>query len=278
MASQLIMYKTDGEGSKSFSAFKAKEKLYKYYAEKQTDFSQCIDLKCIDNDLKIEKFKMIHPHTGKEVQGFKFPKPSGLIILKQYTDPRLQLELCRKAINEYHRRPHRTNLYIYDKEETIPDDDADKAKLVKHDAKDYNRDHYMVSDNARYHFNLIILWSNLGRQYNWDKRDYFIKASPILPELNDIALEVIDLLQLGKFRPEALIVNYYGWRNFMGGHLDDGEPDQQHPIVSLSFGLSCVFLIGGLTKDVDPYAVRLDSGDIMIMSEDSRRCFHGMCD
>jgi len=31
----------------------------------------------------------------------------------------------------------------------------------------------------------------------------------------------------------------------MGGHLDDGEPDQIHPIISFSMGLSCVFLIGG---------------------------------
>jgi alkylated DNA repair protein alkB family protein 1 len=35
----------------------------------------------------------------------------------------------------------------------------------------------------------------------------------------------------------------------MGGHLDDGEPDQEHPILSFSLGLSCIFLIGGESKD-----------------------------
>lgn len=270
------MYTTDGEGSTGFSAFKAKEKFFKYYADKKTDFSQCVNLDSLDSDSKIEQFTVQHPRTGKIVKGFKFPKPSGLIVLKNYTEPYLQLELCRRAINEYHRKPHRTNLYIYEKEESqAKQNDPDKEKMVKHDAREYNKDHFLVSDANRYHFNSKIRWSNLGRQYNWDKRDYFVKESPILPELNDIAVEVIKLLSLDNYKPEALIVNYYGWRNFMGGHLDDGEPDQQHPIVSLSFGLSCVFLIGGRTKDIEPYAVRLDSGDVMVMSEESRRCYHG---
>ena len=53
----------------------------------------------------------------------------------------------------------------------------------------------------------------------------------------------------------------------MNGHLDDGEPDQEHPIFSFSLGLSCIFLIGGETKDIKPLALRLDSGDLVIMSE-----------
>jgi alkylated DNA repair protein alkB family protein 1 len=49
----------------------------------------------------------------------------------------------------------------------------------------------------------------------------------------------------------------------MTGHLDDAEKDQTSPIYSFSFGLSCVFLIGGKTKDDKPIAVRLNSGDLM---------------
>jgi alkylated DNA repair protein alkB family protein 1 len=62
----------------------------------------------------------------------------------------------------------------------------------------------------------------------------------------------------------------------MGGHLDDGEPDQEHPIFSYSFGLSCIFLIGGMSKDDQPLAVVLESGDLCIMSGFSRKCFHGV--
>jgi len=49
----------------------------------------------------------------------------------------------------------------------------------------------------------------------------------------------------------------------MTGHLDDAEIDQISPIYSFSFGLSCVFLIGGTTKESKPLPVRLDSGDLL---------------
>jgi len=62
----------------------------------------------------------------------------------------------------------------------------------------------------------------------------------------------------------------------MTGHLDDAEYDQVSPIYSFSFGLSCVFLMGAMNKDVKPLAVRLDSGDLLIMSKNSRKCYHGV--
>ena len=49
----------------------------------------------------------------------------------------------------------------------------------------------------------------------------------------------------------------------MTGHLDDAEIDQESPIYSFSMGLSCVFLIGGRTKDEEPVGVQLDSGDLL---------------
>lgn len=62
----------------------------------------------------------------------------------------------------------------------------------------------------------------------------------------------------------------------MGGHLDDGEPDQEHPIFSYSFGLSSIFLIGGISKNDEPFAILLESGDLCIMSGFSRKCYHGV--
>jgi alkylated DNA repair protein alkB family protein 1 len=69
----------------------------------------------------------------------------------------------------------------------------------------------------------------------------------------------------------------------MTGHLDDAEDDQVSPIYSFSFGLSCIFLMGAMNKDVKPLAVRLDSGDLLskfihylVMSKNSRKCYHGV--
>ena len=64
------------------------------------------------------------------------------------------------------------------------------------------------------------------------------------------------------YYPESAIINYYGEKDSMTGHLDDAEIDQSSPIYSFSIGLSCIFLIGGKTKETKPVAVRLNSGDL----------------
>lgn len=62
----------------------------------------------------------------------------------------------------------------------------------------------------------------------------------------------------------------------MGGHLDDAEHTMEKPIVSISLGCSAVFLMGGVTKNVKPIPVLVRSGDVVIMTEESRRCYHGV--
>lgn len=43
-----------------------------------------------------------------------------------------------------------------------------------------------------------------------------------------------------------------------------------------SFSQSAVFLIGGQTKDIMPRAMFIRSGDIVVMSEQSRLAYHGV--
>lgn len=43
-----------------------------------------------------------------------------------------------------------------------------------------------------------------------------------------------------------------------------------------SLGLSAIFLIGGRSLDDKPTALLLRSGDIIIMSRESRLCYHGV--
>lgn len=69
----------------------------------------------------------------------------------------------------------------------------------------------------------------------------------------------------------------------MTGHLDDGEEDQVSPIFSFCFGLSCVFLLGGTSRELEPIGIRLDAGDLMskyqlylVMADFSRICYHGV--
>lgn len=76
--------------------------------------------------------------------------------------------------------------------------------------------------------------------------------------------------------PEAAIINFYPLNATMGGHLDDAEHNLERPIVSFSFGRSALFLIGGRTKLEDPQVVLLESGDAVVMSGESRLCYHGV--
>lgn len=75
---------------------------------------------------------------------------------------------------------------------------------------------------------------------------------------------------------EAAIINYYPLGAIMGGHLDDAEHTMEKPIISISLGLSAIFLIGGRTRQTPPTPILVRSGDAVIMSGESRYCFHGI--
>lgn len=62
----------------------------------------------------------------------------------------------------------------------------------------------------------------------------------------------------------------------MGGHVDDAELDLSLPLVSLSLGLSAVFLFGGPTRDDAPTALWLRSGDAIVVTGEARLCYHGV--
>ena len=61
-----------------------------------------------------------------------------------------------------------------------------------------------------------------------------------------------------------------------GGHTDHSERNLEAPLVSVSLGQSCVFLLGGRTRETEPTAILLRSGDVVIMSGEARRCYHGV--
>ena len=58
---------------------------------------------------------------------------------------------------------------------------------------------------------------------------------------------------------------------------DDREEDLTKPVVSISFGLPAIFLMGGASRnDGDPVAVVVREGDVVVMSGKSRLGVHGV--
>jgi hypothetical protein len=76
--------------------------------------------------------------------------------------------------------------------------------------------------------------------------------------------------------PQAGIVNFYPAGQVMGGHVDDGEEAHECPVVSFSLGPPCIFLLGGVTKDVAPVPLLLRSGDVLVLGGESRLKYHGI--
>ncbi len=87
---------------------------------------------------------------------------------------------------------------------------------------------------------------------------------------------IASLIGFPNYRPEAGIVNYYHLNSTLSGHQDYSEKNISAPLISVSLGNSAIFLVGGQSKAVRPSAVRLNSGDIVIMSGQARLAFHGV--
>uniref|UniRef100_A0ACD5VJ34 Uncharacterized protein n=1 Tax=Avena sativa TaxID=4498 RepID=A0ACD5VJ34_AVESA len=123
-------------------------------------------------------------------------------------------------------------------------------------------------------------WSTLGLQFDWSKRNYDVSLphNNIPDALSTLAKKMaIPAMPSGvEFSPEAAIVNYYGPSDMLGGHVDDMEADWTKPIVSISLGCKCIFLLGGKTRDEVPRAMFLRSGDIVLMAGEARERFHGV--
>jgi len=79
------------------------------------------------------------------------------------------------------------------------------------------------------------------------------------------------------FTPEASIVNYYNTKSLMGGHRDELEIALDKPVISLSVGLSAVFLLGGKNKEEQPVVpILIRAGDVMCLGGDARLNYHSM--
>jgi DNA oxidative demethylase len=76
--------------------------------------------------------------------------------------------------------------------------------------------------------------------------------------------------------PEACLINIYGPAARMGLHQDRDEDDMTAPVVSLSLGDSCLFRIGGDRRNEPTRALRLSSGDAVVLGGGARLAFHGV--
>ena len=101
--------------------------------------------------------------------------------------------------------------------------------------------------------------------------------SPFPCDLADLSKRLASFIVATEdYKPEAAIINYYPQGANMGGHQDDAEPAMDRPIVSISIGCPAIFLIGGRDKSITPIPILVRSGDVIILSDESRYAYHGV--
>lgn len=182
----------------------------------------------------------------------------GFRCIRGALSPSQQLELAERALCEWAEPPNDSNLALHHP--------ADERRGLWARRTREDRDSLLPR----------LSWVTLGYHYQWTERTYDPgRRSPFPPSLAALASDIAAACG-DPMVGEAAIVNFYGPRSTMGGHQDDAEPHQAAPIVSISVGLEAVYLLGGPTKDVEPLAMRLRSGDVVVQGGASRGCYHGV--
>ena len=80
----------------------------------------------------------------------------------------------------------------------------------------------------------------------------------------------------GGFVPDACLVNRYEAGTRLSLHQDKNERDFGAPIVSVSLGVSAVFLFGGLNRADRALRVPLQHGDVVVWGGPARMRYHGV--
>ncbi len=96
------------------------------------------------------------------------------------------------------------------------------------------------------------------------------------PDLPRCLLDLWQTLSAYPHPPQACLVNYYADLARMGLHQDRDESVFDAPVISVSLGNDCLFRVGGTSRGSKTQSFRLRSGDVMMLSGESRLAFHGV--
>src|SRR5260370_4723265 len=121
-------------------------------------------------------------------------------------------------------------------------------------------------------------WVTDRSGYRYDANDPEAgKRWPAMPQsFRELAERAADQAGFPNFMPDACLINRYEPGAKMSLHQDKDEQDFGAPIVSVSFGLSAIFLFGGLKRSDRPRRFRLEHGDVVVWGGPTRLKFHGV--
>ncbi|KEG08002.1 alkylated DNA repair protein [Trypanosoma grayi] len=267
---QAIPQQCTSDGDLALSAFRCAEKRYKLYRYDrrtarrthvpETDFSDVVDFHCLETNTEKNRslIGVLDGFDDAHVKCFTFAGVPGLLVFSQAISETDQQELCRDALLEY------------------GDSQRHPNHLSTHASKPRSTTRYEPP----------MRWATLGFSYNWTLKSYCKERySPFPQRLRKHIKRIVSLLSKTPllkandplvFEPQTSIVNYYPVGSMLMAHQDVSEELIQQPLISISLGCSCVFLMGTPSRDDAPYAFWLRSGDVAVFCGPSRTAFHSV--
>lgn len=188
----------------------------------------------------------------------------GLIIIKNPFTPVGQRYWVRKLLSEYTKHPNKNNLLPSMFSENVIRNFWESLT----NEKDVRKQRSLKKS---------MRWSTLGYHYDWTNKVYDEDSKDEFPrELSDLVATVANSLGFPSYKSEAAIINFYPIGSTLSAHTDHSEFFLDSPLFSISFGQSAIFLIGGLARENEAFPILLNSGDIVVMSKESRLCYHAV--
>lgn len=103
------------------------------------------------------------------------------------------------------------------------------------------------------------------------------KAWPAMPGVfRSLATDAAERAGFAQFDPDACLINRYQPGARMSLHQDKDERDLGQPIVSVSLGLTAVFLFGGMHRSDPTRRLELMHGDVVVWGGPARLRYHGV--
>ncbi|KIW71756.1 alkylated DNA repair protein AlkB [Phialophora macrospora] len=204
-------------------------------------------------------------HKAFEINGLP-----GLQVFPCLLSPPLQIALLDKLLHRDLSNPvHKTNLHLHH-HVRYPDQSSGSFFAAARDLGLQPKDptvHKPITYAQMLESKLR--WVTLGGQYDWTNKVYPDATPPPFPP--DIAAFLRHLFP--RVDAQAAIVNFYSPGDTLSVHRDVSEGCDRG-LISISFGCDGIFLVGN--EDGSNVALRLRSGDAILMSGASRYAWHGV--
>jgi len=192
----------------------------------------------------------------------------GFYFIKNVFEPHHEFYWTQRCLKDYAKAPNKTNMDLHLGPQRESTWNLYHDAITRGDQSHAKKLHKQLTKTT---------WCTLGYQYEWTSRKYIRTRHAQFPlDASQMCTIIANVAGVHPYTPEAAIVNFYHENMRMGGHKDESEETMEKPIVSVSFGSSAIYLLGGDTRDEIPRPILIESGDVMVLGGEARMWYHGI--